>query len=77
MDSLGYNMSQDIEQTMDVVVEYLENCPLGRTEEEIVEYLMEPEDDVRELQTKVSNALDSLEDEGRVLVSGEKYRLMG
>ena len=70
-------MSQEIEKTMSDVVEYLDNCPLGRTEEEIVEYLLESDDELREIQEKVSKALDSLEDEGKVLITGEKYRLMG
>jgi hypothetical protein len=70
-------MSQKIEKTMSDVVEYLENCPLGRTEEEIVEYLTESDDDFYEIQQQVSKALNSLEDEGKVLTTGEKYRLMG
>lgn len=70
-------MSQEIEETMSNVVEYLENCPLGRTEEEIVDYLLENDDNPREFQERVSKALDSLEDEGKVLRTGEKYRIMG
>lgn len=70
-------MSQEIEKTMSDVVEYLENCPLGRTEEEIVEYLTESDDDFYKIQQQVSKALNSLEDEGKVLTTGEKYRLMG
>ena len=70
-------MSQEIENTMVEVVEYLKNCPLGREKEQIVEYIANDEDDYYEVHDRVSKALESLDDQGRVLITDNTYRLMG
>lgn len=70
-------MSTKIETTMNRIVNYLENCPLGRSEEEIIRKLSNKYD-VENLEEEVPKALEELENEGRVLnIREDEYKLLG
>lgn len=70
-------MSTKIENTMNRIVEYLENCPLGRSEEEIIQKLSNKYN-ADNLEEEVPKALEELENEGKVLnVRDDEYKLLG
>lgn len=70
-------MSSKIENTMNLIVNYLENCPLGRTEEEIVQKLSNKYDS-ENIEEEIPKALEELENEGRVLnIREDEYKLLG
>lgn len=70
-------MSTKIETTMNQIVQYLENCPLGRSEEDIIHKLSNKYD-TDNLEERVPKALEELENEGKVLnVRDDEYKLLG